>query len=301
MIAHFNDFCLWVYVLVDDMCKELEVQLRRPGPEPECSDSELIAICLIGECLGWDVETELLSHMQAHRDKFPILPKQSRFNRRRRNLMAIMNEMRRMMLAQMELFRDQHCVLDSLPIPVVQFHLAPQSRGDWPAHGANYGKVSSKKMTIYGFKLHMLITKGGLILDFELAPASVGDLAIGRELLQEHHNRIVIGDKAYVSAPVADLLWQHNRIRLLSKPRSNQKIQIPASARRLYDRVRQIIETVNSQLVAQFSIETNHAHTFRGLSARLYTKLTAHTLCIYINRLLGVQDYLQIKKLAFPI
>ena len=31
MIAHFNDFCLWVYVLVDDMCKELEVQLRRPG------------------------------------------------------------------------------------------------------------------------------------------------------------------------------------------------------------------------------------------------------------------------------
>ena len=156
-------------------------------------------------------------------------------------------------------------------------------------------------MTIYSFKLHMLITKGGLILDFELAPASVGDLAIGRELLEKHHNRIVIGDKAYVSVPVADLLWQHNRIRLLSKPRSNQKIQIPASARRLYDRVRQIIETINSQLVAQFSIETNHAHTFRGLSARLYTKLTAHTLCIYINRLLGVQDYLQIKKLAFPI
>ncbi len=301
MIAHLDDFCLWVYVLVDDMSQALERHLRRPGPKPACSDSELIAICLIGECLGWDVETELLNHMQAHRDKFPILPKQSRFNRRRRNLMAIMNEMRRMMLAQIDLFRDQHCVLDSLPIPVVQFHLAPQSRGDWPAHGANYGKVTSKKMTIYGFKLHMLITKGGLILDFELAPASVGDLAIGRELLQEHHNRIVIGDKAYVSAPVADELWQHNRISLLSKPRSNQKIQIPASARRLYDRVRQIIETVNSQLVAQFSIETNHAHTFRGLSARLYTKLTAHTLCIYINRLLGVHDYLQIKKLAFPI
>ena len=111
MIAHLDDFCLWVYVLVDDMCQALERHLRRPGPKPACSDSELIAICLIGECLGWDVETELLNHMQAHRDKFPILPKQSRFNRRRRNLMAIMNEMRRMMLAQMELFRDQHCVL----------------------------------------------------------------------------------------------------------------------------------------------------------------------------------------------
>ena len=300
MIAHFDDFCLWTYVLVDDMSQVLERHLRRPGPEPACSDSELIAICLIGECLGWDVETELLSQMQAHRDKFPILPEQSRFNRRRRNLMWIINEMRRMMLAQMDLFWDEQCVLDSLPIPVVQFHLAPQSRGNWSAHGANYGKVSSKKMTVFGFKLHMLITIGGLILDFELAPASVGDLAIGRELLEEHCNRIVIGDKAYISAAVADELWQHNRIRLLTKPRSNQKKQISASARRLYDSVRQIIETVNSQLGAQFSIETNHAHTFRGLCARLYTKLTAHTLCIYINRLLGVHDYLQIKKLAFP-
>jgi len=133
--------------------------------------------------------------------------------------MRIINEMRRMMLARMELFRDEQCVDDSLPIPVAQFHLAPQSRGDWRVHGANYGKVSSKKMIIFGYKLHMLITLGGLILDFELAPASVGDLAIGRELLQEHGNRIVIGDKAYVSAPVADELWQHNRIRLLTKPR----------------------------------------------------------------------------------
>ena len=116
----------------------------------------------------------------------------------------------------------------------------------------------------------------------------------------EHGNRIVIGDKAYVSASVAEELWQHSRIRLLSKPRNNQKKQLSASVRRLYNSVRQIIETVTSQLSAQFSIETNHAHTFRGLCARLYTKLTAHTLCIYVNRLLGVHDYLQIKNLGFP-
>ena len=148
-----------------------------------------------------------------------------------------------MMLAGMERIWDEQCVVDSLPIPMVQFHLAPQSRGDWPAHGANYGRVSSKKMTIFGFKLHMLITIGGLILDFELAPASVGDLAIGRERLQEHHNRIVIGDTACVSAPVADELWQNNRIRLLTKPRSNQRKQVSTSVRRLYNGVRQIIET----------------------------------------------------------
>ncbi len=100
--------------------------------------------------------------------------------------------------------------------------------------------------------------------------------------------------------PAAEELWQHNRIRLLTKPRRNRKKQIPAFVARIYDAVRQIIETVTSQLSTQFSIETNHAHTFWGLCARFYRKLTAHTLCIYINRFLGVPDYLQIKQLAFP-
>ncbi len=50
MITGFDDFCLWVYVLVDDMCQALAGQLRRPGPQAQNRDSELIAICLIGEC-----------------------------------------------------------------------------------------------------------------------------------------------------------------------------------------------------------------------------------------------------------
>jgi len=68
MIAHFDDFGLWVYVVVEDMCQLPEGLMGRPGPKPTCSDSEMIAICLIGVGLGWDVETELHSHMQAHRD-----------------------------------------------------------------------------------------------------------------------------------------------------------------------------------------------------------------------------------------
>jgi len=36
-----------------------------------------------------------------------------------------------------------------------------------------------------------------------------------------------------------------------------------------------------------------------GLCARLYTKLTAYTLCIHINRLLEKPQFLQIKALAF--
>jgi hypothetical protein len=259
-----------------------------------------MAMILIGECRGWDLETELLCNMREHTDLFPNVPSQSRFNRRRRNLMFVINLIRRILLSWLDLAQDRQCLIDSLPVPVVQFHLVPSSTGDWQAHGARFGKVSSKKQTIFGYKLHLLITLGGVILDFELAPANETDLAVGFELLSQHTDLDVLGDKGYISEPKAAELWQGNRLRLQTLPRRNQKRQVPSEVKRLFNAVRQMIETVNGQLSEQFNIETNHAHTFWGLCTRLYSKLTAHTLCIYINRLLGKPDYLQIKSLAFP-
>lgn len=299
MIHDFEDFCTYTFVIVDDIVQQLTPLLRRPGPEPDCSDSELITMTLVGECRGWDMETELLSHMKEHRALFPDIPSQSRFNRRRRNLMFAVNLIRLTLLRWLDLAQDRHCLIDSLPIPVVQFHLVPTSTGDWKAYAARFGKVPSKKQTIFGYKLHLLITLGGVILDFDLAPANATDLEVGFELLSEHTDLDVLGDKAYVSAPKADELWRTNRLRLRTLPRRNQKKQLPPDVKRLFNAARQKIETVNGQLSEQFNIETNHAHTFWGLCTRLYTKLTAHTLCIYINRLMGKSEFLQIKALAF--
>ncbi len=300
MITDFDDFCLWMYAIVDDVWQQIAPLFKRPGPAPVCSDSELITMALVGECRGWDKETEMLSHWQEHRDLFPHIPSQSRFNRRRRNLMLAFNLIRQVVLSWLDLAQDRQCVLDSLPVPVVQFYLVPTSTGDWAAHGATFGKVPSKKQTIFGYKLHLLITLGGVILDFELAPANAGDLEVGFELLSEHSDLTVIGDKAYISAEKAAELWKNNRIRLQTLPRRNQKRQLPQTVQRVINSARQIIETVNGQLSEQFHIEINHAHTFWGLCTRLYTKLAAHTICIYINRLLGNPDFLQIKALAFP-
>jgi len=300
MIERFDDFCLVSYVIIDEVMQQLSPFLSRPGPAPECSDSELIALSLIGECRGWDVETELLANFEAYRHLFPHLPSQSRFNRRRRNLMLITNMIRRIILTQLDLSQDKQCVIDSLPIPVVGFHLAPTSTADWDVHGANYGRVSSKSETIYGYKLHLLVTVGGLILDFELAPASASDVEVGFELLTEHTDLSVIGDKGYISASKAAELWQNNCIQLKTLPRRDQKKSCSKQTRYLFNKIRQIIETVNGQLVEQFNIQDNHAHSFWGLCTRLYAKLTAHTLCIYINRLLENPHFLQIKALAFP-
>ena len=94
---------------------------------------------------------------------------------------------------------------------------------------------------------------------------------------------------------------KHAGGRFNDKRRRNQQKQLPRTLRRLYNSIRQMIETVNAQLSSQFQIEINHAHSFWGLCTRLYTKLAAHTLCIYLNRLIGKPAFLQIKSLAFPI
>ncbi len=132
-------------------------------------------MALIGECRGWHMETELLSCWKEYRALFHHIPSQSRFNRRRRNLMQAFNLIRQVILRSLDLSMDRQCRIDSLPTPVVQFHLVPGSTGDWRAFGATFGKVVTKKQTIFGYRLHLLITLGGLILDFEMTPANATD------------------------------------------------------------------------------------------------------------------------------
>ena len=302
MITELADFCLWIYCLDDDAWVQIAPLLQRPGPLPACSDSELIAMALIAECRGLDKETEVLAwwRERPQRALFPHVPSRTRFNRRRRALARAINLVRQIVLRSLDLAEDNQWVIDSLPIPVMGFHLVPGGSREWATHEARFGRCASKKQTLYGYKLHCVMTLGGVILDFSLAPANETDLIVGTGLLFGLRDRLVVGDKGYISAALAEEL-RGQGVRVVTLPRRNQAAQVAPAVRRLVNGVRQIVETVNGQLVEQFHIQTNHAYSFDGLCARLYTKLTAHTLCIKINRLLGQPDVLQIKALAWPI
>jgi transposase len=300
MITNFDDFVTGMYCIIDEVWQQIAPLFTRPGPLPVCSDSEVITMAIVGECRGWDQETELISQWHERRDLFPQVPERSRFNRRRRALQQAINLIRRLVLGMLDVAQDRYCALDSVPVPVVHFHLVPGASRDWAAHGASFGKVVTKKQTIFGYKLHLLVTLNGVIADFHLAPAHVADRTVGADLLAEHTDLTVLGDKGYISAVWAEALAATNRIHLLTPLRRNQKRHLPTWVVRLLNSERQIIETVHDQLTEQFHVDTNHTYSFWGLCARLHTKLAAHTLCIYLNRLVGNVDCLQIKRLAFP-
>ena len=143
-----------------------------------------------------------------------------------------------------------------------------------------------------------MVTLGGVILDFELTPANTDERDAAEDLLPLHPGRTYLGDKGYVSEALAERLLRQG-VKLVTLRRENQQNQLSEPLKRLVTRFREIIETVDGQLAEQFALEHNYAHSFWGLCARLYTKLTAHTLCIYLNRRLGNPAWLQIKGLAF--
>ncbi|MGH8836724.1 MAG: IS982 family transposase, partial [Actinomycetes bacterium] len=109
MITQFEDYCLWMYVVVDELWPGVARLCRRPGPAPACSDSELVTMVLVGESRGWDEETDLVREWQTRRDLFPHVPERSRFNRRRRALAPAINELRRVILRLLDLAQDRQC------------------------------------------------------------------------------------------------------------------------------------------------------------------------------------------------
>ena len=59
--------------------------------------------------------------------------------------MQAINLIRLVILRSLDLSQDCQCLIDSLPIPAVQFHLVPSSTGDWKAYHATFGKAITKK------------------------------------------------------------------------------------------------------------------------------------------------------------
>ena len=235
MRAEFEDFCLWMYVIVDELWRQVPASYKRTrGPVPGCSDSELITLALVGECRGWRTEAVLLSEWAASPALFPVRPERRRFNRRRRDLAPALNTIRQAALAIRDVAADRQCAVDSLPVPARRFHLVPGATGAATrrAAGADFGKVPTKKQTIFGDELQLLVTLGGVIRDFVLAPASASAVAVGAELLREHAALVVIGDKGYSSAPLAQELRDEQAVVLLTVPRCNQRRQLPAEAAR---------------------------------------------------------------------
>ena len=214
----------------------------------------------------------------AYRHLFPRLPERARFNRRRRNLMGALNQIRQLVLMLLDVAQAADGAIDSIPLPVMHFHLAPQRTRGWDAHGATFGYCASKKQVFFGYRLHLVGTFGGVILDFELTAANADERDAAADMLPVQSGRTFLADKGDVQAPLAELLAACGG-RLIAARRVKQRVQLPDTLGRLVKRFRQIIETVNGQLTDQLR-SSRTLRTVSGVCVRACTRNSRRRRCV---------------------
>ena len=267
-------------------------EARRPGPNPNCPDADILTVAWLLEYIGEDSVNSGYRRIKAElKSVFPVLPERSRFNRRRRNLSPASEVIRQALtnfLPQTDVF-----IVDSFPIPVCDFKRAKTSKSDFKwADGtgtyATYGHCATKSLgTFFGFRGTLITTASGVPVDFCVTSADRDDRDVLPHLAERGEYRMILGDKGYISQHLqAELIATEGTV-LLPTLRRNQKRQYPQRFRKLQVRMRRRIETTIGQLTDQFHISRVRALKHWGLLTRMSNKLGSCVLGAFVNQCLG--------------
>lgn len=302
-IGDFKDFITVTYILIDDIYQKVtptHIKKRRNINTSILSDSEIITISIVGELLTIQSERAWLSFCKKNfSDLFPRFCSRTRFNRTRRGLHAVIDEIRKELTLMLSYNHNFYRIIDSIPISVCKFGRA-RFHKTFRGFGATYGNCPSKKETYLGFKLHMLVALDGFVTDFTITSADIDDRKATWDLLSAYNCITVLGDKGYINKDLTPALKSENNIDLLPLKRKNSKIQYPKALRQLIFKARRRVETTASQLSEQLNIEKVLAKSLWGFQTRIKTKLLAYNLCHFINRVLGKDtESAKIKELVF--
>jgi len=111
-------------------------------------------------------------------------------------------------------------IIDSMPLPVCKRVRAWRCR---KVRGAEYcGYCAAKKEKFFGWRLHLVITPGGIPVSFDLVPAAFHDLTPVHELMERlPSGACIYADKGYNSADDEAWIAGETGIRLTPRRREN--------------------------------------------------------------------------------
>ncbi|NQG85747.1 IS982 family transposase [Streptococcus suis] len=240
---------------------------RRNVGLAKVSDESLLVLLLLQAELGMTSQR----HFYTICHLFPCgqLLERSRFNRRSKQLIWLVQLIRKAMSEMLP--SDKLAIIDSFPLPT-----GSQSQSTIFNGLADIGYNASKHLWFYGFKVHMLVTLSGFILNYVVTPASVHDIKVIYELLEGCKQSVILGDLGYLSSELKkDLeqqgyhLWTPFRKNMTgAEEHNNWKVMV----------MRRTIETRFSELCRLFDIEQTLARGLAGLQLRIEQIILAYNL-----------------------
>ncbi|MGT2775174.1 IS982 family transposase [Streptococcus hyovaginalis] len=234
------------------------------------SDESIIVLLLLQAELGITSQRHFYSICHF----FPCgqLLERSRFNRRSKQLIWLVQFIRKAMSEMLP--SDKLAIIDSFPLPLCQ--PVRNKRATIFKGVADIGYNASKHLWFYGFKILMLVTLPGYILNYVVTSASVHDIKMIYELLEECRQSVILGDLGYLSSELKkDLkregyhLWTPFRQDMAeAEKHNNWKVMA----------LRRTIETRFSELCRLFDIEHTLTRSLAGLQLRMEQIILDHNL-----------------------
>lgn len=277
-------FLIW-YVLIDDAYQELERvygPLRHRGPQAVFSDSEVITVALIIEVyFHGSEELGLFFLKQYHRDLFPQLLDKSRFNRRRRELGEVIEQIRQLLTEQLLNPDDPVRIIDSAPIPACTYNRSGDCQ---TVSGPDYASVmTSKGAKLYGHRFYATISTEQVIDRWMLGPAAPNEGKLSVAFFEDQRHLWVLADNGFHAPTEIDWLAETRDITMITAKRRTDRERLPAAFRQLMNRLRRRIETAFSVLSTVFNLETPGSRSVTGLVARTATCVLAYNLSFLTN------------------
>lgn len=290
----YQKLCQLMFAVIDRFCEGQPPQTG-PGRRKTYPDKDILKIDMLMHLTGKRGETEILREIDRHyQTYFEQVPGQSRLWYRIRQALPLLERFRCHLRDQLGVEWDDIRILDSCPIPVAVSNARPGRGNGFDL--ADGGYCASKKLSYLGFKLGLLITPQGIPDVYDLFSARPHDVNLLEDLLGDSWDIIALGDKGFISDPKRETLAADQNILLITYRRSNQKQQNSPLEQWALNTYRRLIETIFSQLDGHMHIQNTGAKTDVGLVKRVMGIVTAFTLGIYLNFLLG-RHLLAIKEL----
>lgn len=272
-VQTFQELFSQYRLLFDKLIKKyvpLKYQNRRNIEHTKISDASIMAMM----CLK--VQYRISSWISFYRLFKLTLPNEpmleySRLLRRRKRLALYFQLIRQGLLTQTSI--STMAIMDSFPLPLCQ--PIRNRRAKIFSEVANIGYSATKKIYLYGFKIHMVVSINGLILKYEVTPASVNDAKVASELIADCPCSQVLADVGYIGKKIVQefremgyQLWTPFRSNMKGAKRHNNS---------LLNQIRRRIETCFSQLKLYGSEET-HNRSLEGFQADFESIITLYNL-----------------------
>lgn len=288
MTTDIDTLATALYVRTDDLLKDaphLAPWRPKVGLKPRLTDAELVTLAVIQALLGFTSEARFLRHARAHLGHlFRYLPGQSGYNKRLRHAAGLVKAVIRLLATDTTLWTDDVWLVDSTPVECGRSRQTANRSN--LAGWAQYGYCASHSRWLWGLRLHLVCTPGGLPVAFALTGAKADErttlldiLTVDPALVADRPGQTLIADKNYYGRDFERELAEAG-IELL---RPARKGEAPRPGARLFKPLRQVIESINQTFKAQLDLERHGGRTKPGVIARVLQRILALTAAIWHN------------------